>query len=112
MAVFAESAAIISQHLSIDRAHIEELQAEGFSGNDAADDGVGPEKPVRHLHADLPHAADCQGFAGQEEHTRLADLMDFSRNTVISGYEAGIRPLLEKMPVKEAVPLRFLFFVG
>ena len=108
MAVFAESAAVISQHLPIERAHIEELQAEGFSGNDAADDGVGPEKPVRHLHSDLPHAADCQGFAGQEEHTRLADLMDFSRDAVICGHESGTRPLLEKMPVKEAALAGFL----
>lgn len=111
MSVLVESAAVISQHLSIERAHIEELQAEGPSGNDAADDGVGPEKPVRHLYADLPHAAHFQSFAGQEEHARLADLVDFSRNAMVSGDEAGIRPVPEKMPVKEAAPLRFLFIV-
>ncbi len=112
MAAFVESAAVISQHLPIERAHIEELQAEGLSGDNGADDGVGPEKPVRHLHADLPHASHLEGFSGQEEHPRLADLMDFSRDAVISGYESGARPLLEKMPVKEAAPLRFLFFVS
>ena len=112
MAAFVESAAIISQHLPIERAHIEKFQAEGLPGNSGADHGVGPEEPVRHLRSHLAHASHFEGFSGQEEHTRLADLMDFSRDAVGSGYESCTRPLPEKIPVEEAALIGFLLLIS
>ncbi len=112
MAAFVQSAAIVPQHLPIERAHIEKFQAEGLSGNHGADHGVGPEEPVWHLRSHLPHTSHFEGFSSQEEHARLADLMDFSRDAVGSGYESGTRPLLEKIPVEEAALKGFLLLVS
>ena len=103
---------VISQRFSVEGAHIEKLQAECLAFNDGADDGVGAKKPVRHLYADLPYTTHLQSFSGQKQHAGMTDLMDFPGDATVAGNESDRQPLLEEIPVEEAVLYGFLGLVG